>query len=135
MTAYSVVRIDIKDAEEYAKYAEIATRAIKKFGGELVKPGNIIVRQRGTKWWPGDNVGLGKDHTIFSTEHGYVKFYKGLIECSFLIYETELKSNQKLKEKYLSHQKILNFICQQISVVYILKINLSNKLNNSIIFL
>ncbi len=51
---------------------------VKKFGGELVKPGNIIVRQRGTKWWPADNVGLGKDHTIFATEHGHVKFHKGL---------------------------------------------------------
>ena len=38
---------------------------VKKYGGEAVIPGNIIVRQRGTKWWPGDNVGMGKDHTIF----------------------------------------------------------------------
>ena len=38
---------------------------VKKFGGENVIPGNIIVRQRGTKWQPGRNVGLGKDHTIF----------------------------------------------------------------------
>ena len=39
---------------------------IKKFGGEVVIPGNIIVRQRGTKWHPGTNVGIGKDHTIFA---------------------------------------------------------------------
>ena len=47
---------------------------IKKYGGEKVIPGNIIVRQRGTKWKPGDNVGLGKDHTIFSLIEGQVKF-------------------------------------------------------------
>ncbi len=39
---------------------------IKRFGGEIVLPGNIIVRQRGTKWRPGTHVGLGKDHTIFA---------------------------------------------------------------------
>ena len=66
---------------------------VKKFGGELVKPGNIIVRQRGTKWWPGDNVGLGKDHTIFSTEHGYVKFYKGLKGRTFIGVVTEESQN------------------------------------------
>ena len=47
---------------------------IKKYGGEKVIPGNIIVRQRGTKWKPGDNVGLGKDHTIFALVEGQVKF-------------------------------------------------------------
>lgn len=47
---------------------------IKKFGGEAVLAGNIIVRQRGTKWKPGKNVGLGKDHTIFSLVEGVVKF-------------------------------------------------------------
>ena len=47
---------------------------IKKYGGEKVTPGNIIVRQRGTKWKPGDNVGLGKDHTIFALIEGQVKF-------------------------------------------------------------
>lgn len=47
---------------------------IKKYGGEKVIPGNIIVRQRGTKWKPGDNVGLGKDHTIFALIEGNVKF-------------------------------------------------------------
>ena len=49
---------------------------IKKFGGQTVIPGNIIARQRGTKWHPGDNVGLGKDHTIFSLVKGFVKFGK-----------------------------------------------------------
>ncbi|MFV0321739.1 MAG: 50S ribosomal protein L27 [Alphaproteobacteria bacterium] len=49
---------------------------IKKFGGEAVVSGNIICRQRGTKWHPGNNVGIGKDHTIFATSEGHVKFEK-----------------------------------------------------------
>jgi large subunit ribosomal protein L27 len=49
---------------------------VKKFGGENVIPGNIIIRQRGTKWKPGKNVGLGKDHTIFSLIEGTVDFSK-----------------------------------------------------------
>ena len=47
---------------------------VKKFGGEVVIPGNIIIRQRGTEWKPGKNVGIGKDHTIFSLEEGNVYF-------------------------------------------------------------
>ena len=47
---------------------------VKKFGGEAVIPGNIIIRQRGTKWHPGVNVGMGKDHTIFAVESGAVSF-------------------------------------------------------------
>jgi len=47
---------------------------VKKFGGEFVRAGNILVRQRGTKFLPGHNVGLGKDHTIFSLIDGTVKF-------------------------------------------------------------
>lgn len=47
---------------------------VKKFGGEIVIPGNIILRQRGTKWHPGTNVGIGKDHTIFATVEGKVAF-------------------------------------------------------------
>ena len=47
---------------------------VKKFGGEHVLAGNILVRQRGTKFYPGDNVGLGRDHTLFATAHGQVKF-------------------------------------------------------------
>ncbi|MEE9313497.1 MAG: 50S ribosomal protein L27 [Rhizobiaceae bacterium] len=47
---------------------------MKKFGGELVIPGNIICRQRGTKWHPGNNVGMGKDHTIFALIEGKVTF-------------------------------------------------------------
>ena len=47
---------------------------VKKYGGEAVIPGNIIIRQRGTKYHPGQNVGLGKDHTIFATSEGKVEF-------------------------------------------------------------
>jgi large subunit ribosomal protein L27 len=47
---------------------------VKKFGGELVIPGNILVRQRGTKFHPGKNVGIGKDHTLFALEEGKVFF-------------------------------------------------------------
>jgi large subunit ribosomal protein L27 len=49
---------------------------VKKFGGEVVISGNIIVRQRGTKFHPGTNVGIGKDHTIFATKDGKVNFKK-----------------------------------------------------------
>ncbi|KAG0175230.1 54S ribosomal protein L2 mitochondrial [Apophysomyces sp. BC1034] len=49
---------------------------VKKFGGQEVIPGNIIVRQRGTTFHPGNNVGIGKDHTLFALEPGYVHFYK-----------------------------------------------------------
>jgi large subunit ribosomal protein L27 len=47
---------------------------VKKFGGEAALAGNIIVRQRGTKWHPGANVGCGKDHTLFALTDGTVQF-------------------------------------------------------------
>ena len=50
---------------------------VKKFGGEAVLAGNIIVRQRGTKWYPGDGVGIGKDHTLFALTDGRVSFRDG----------------------------------------------------------
>ncbi len=49
---------------------------VKKFGSEAVQSGNIIVRQRGTKWHPGANVGMGKDHTLFALCEGKVEFQK-----------------------------------------------------------
>jgi large subunit ribosomal protein L27 len=49
---------------------------VKKFGGEIVVSGNILVRQRGTKFHPGRNVGLGRDHTIFATIEGAVTFHR-----------------------------------------------------------
>lgn len=57
---------------------------VKKFGGEAVRAGNILVRQRGTKLWPGENTGLGRDHTIFATADGHVRFYKGLKGRTFV---------------------------------------------------
>ena len=50
---------------------------VKKFGGQIVIPGNIIVRQRGTKFYAGENVGMGKDHTLFATADGKVQFRAG----------------------------------------------------------
>ncbi len=49
---------------------------VKKFGGEAVIPGNIIIRQRGTVYHPGNNVAMGKDHTIFAVAEGKVEFSK-----------------------------------------------------------
>jgi large subunit ribosomal protein L27 len=51
---------------------------VKKYGGEAVIPGNIILRQRGTKMWPGTGVGMGSDHTIFAVIEGAVTFHKGM---------------------------------------------------------
>ena len=57
---------------------------VKKFGGEVVIPGNIIIRQRGTKIHPGDNVGMGKDHTLFALTDGVVRFHKGKLGRKFV---------------------------------------------------
>ena len=57
---------------------------VKKYGGEIVIPGNIIVRQRGTTYHPGDNVGMGKDHTIFATVEGSVKFHSGRKDRTYI---------------------------------------------------
>ena len=57
---------------------------VKKFGGEAVIAGNIIVRQRGTKFWPGDNVGMGKDHTLFALRDGQVSFATGYKRRTFV---------------------------------------------------
>ena len=57
---------------------------VKKFGGESVLPGNIIVRQRGTKYHPGENVSIGKDHTIFAIKEGFVSFKKKASNKSFV---------------------------------------------------
>ena len=51
---------------------------VKKFGAEIVIPGNIIVRQRGTKFHPGERVGMGRDHTLFALEAGAVQFKQGI---------------------------------------------------------
>ncbi|WP_128254120.1 50S ribosomal protein L27 [Falsirhodobacter deserti] len=57
---------------------------VKLYGGQAVIPGNIIVRQRGTTWFPGEGVGMGKDHTIFATREGSVSFRKGLKGRTFI---------------------------------------------------
>ncbi len=57
---------------------------VKKFGGEAVIPGNILVRQRGNKYWPGAGVGEGKDHTLFATAEGKVQFNKGFKGRTFV---------------------------------------------------
>ncbi|MGA0281486.1 MAG: 50S ribosomal protein L27 [Paracoccaceae bacterium] len=57
---------------------------VKLYGGQAAIAGNIIVRQRGNKFWPGEGVGQGKDHTIFATAEGAVKFHKGLKGRTFI---------------------------------------------------
>ncbi len=57
---------------------------VKKFGGQHVIPGNIIVRQRGTKFHPGKNVGMGRDHTLFALVEGRVGFTKGAMRKSYV---------------------------------------------------
>lgn len=57
---------------------------VKLYGGQEAISGNIIIRQRGTKFWPGEGVGLGKDHTIFAVTDGAVKFHKGLKGRTFV---------------------------------------------------
>lgn len=62
---------------------------VKKFGGEAVIPGNIIIRQRGTVYHPGNNVGMGKDHTIFAVAEGKVEFKKKANDRTFVSVVTE----------------------------------------------
>ena len=57
---------------------------VKKFGGQEVIGGNIIVRQRGTKVYPGANVGMGKDNTLFATADGHVSFHDGKLGRKFV---------------------------------------------------
>ena len=57
---------------------------VKIFGGQKIIAGNIIVRQRGTKHHPGENVGIGKDHTLFALKDGVVEFKKGKNKRSFV---------------------------------------------------
>ena len=60
---------------------------VKKFGSEMVVGGNIIVRQRGTKYYPGTNVGIGKDHTLFALIDGRVKFHDGKLGRKYVSVE------------------------------------------------
>jgi large subunit ribosomal protein L27 len=67
---------------------------IKRFGGEYVIPGNIIVRQRGTKFHPGANVGIGRDHTLFAVAEGYVVFEHGAHGRKFISVYSELPEKE-----------------------------------------
>jgi large subunit ribosomal protein L27 len=62
---------------------------VKKFGGQDVLSGNIILRQRGTKYHPGENVGMGKDHTIFATAEGRVSFHRSSAGRTFVSVEPQ----------------------------------------------
>ena len=57
---------------------------VKKFGGQEVIGGNIIIRQRGTRVYPGANVGIGKDHTLFALAEGRVRFHQGKLGRKFV---------------------------------------------------
>lgn len=57
---------------------------VKIFGGEICKAGNIIIRQRGTEFHPGNNIGMGKDHTLFALTDGVVSFKKGKNDKRFV---------------------------------------------------
>jgi large subunit ribosomal protein L27 len=60
---------------------------VKKFGGQEVVGGNIIVRQRGTKFYPGVNVGMGRDHTLFALDAGRVRFHEGKLGRKYVSVE------------------------------------------------
>ena len=57
---------------------------VKRYGGQIIPAGNIIVRQRGTKVFPGKNVGMGRDHTLFATMDGEVKFHTGVKDRTYV---------------------------------------------------
>ncbi len=61
---------------------------VKKFGGQDVIGGNILVRQRGTKFYPGANVGIGKDHTLFALGEGVVRFHQGKLGRKYVSVDT-----------------------------------------------
>lgn len=61
---------------------------VKLFGGQAIEAGNIIVRQRGTQFHPGENVGMGKDHTLFALSDGRVEFRKGFKRRTYVSVQT-----------------------------------------------
>jgi large subunit ribosomal protein L27 len=74
-------------------------RGIKKYGGETVRAGNVIVRQCGTKWHPGRNVGLGRDYTIYSLIDGVVKFeHKSKTRLKVSVYPAEQRAEAPAAE-------------------------------------
>ena len=68
---------------------------VKKFGGENVLAGNIIVRQRGTKYYPGTGVGMGKDHNLFATTDGRVAFRDGRLGRKFVCVDMQIASSEQ----------------------------------------
>ena len=66
---------------------------VKKFGGEAVDAGNILVRQRGTKFWPGANVGMGRDHTLFAKQAGAVRFVTKRDDRTFVTIESAAETD------------------------------------------
>lgn len=68
---------------------------VKRFGGELVVPGNIIVRQRGTRWHAGRNVGIGKDHTLYALAEGRVAYKQGAQKRTFVSVLPETEEMKK----------------------------------------
>lgn len=69
--------------------SEAKRLGVKLFGGQEAVAGNIIVRQRGTQFWPGENVGIGRDHTLFAKADGKVKFVvKGPFQRRYVVIET-----------------------------------------------
>jgi large subunit ribosomal protein L27 len=66
---------------------------VKKFGGEAVDAGNILVRQRGTKFWPGANVGMGRDHTLFAKQAGAVRFVTKRENRTFVAVESAAETD------------------------------------------
>ncbi len=71
-------------SSQNGRESESKRLGVKIYGGQLAKAGNIIVRQRGTKHYPGNNVGMGKDHTLFALVDGTVVFRKKTISLVFL---------------------------------------------------
>ncbi len=69
---------------------------VKKFGGEAVIPGNILIRQRGTRVYPGRNVGIGKDHTLFAIGEGHVVFHTGKLGRSYVSVDAAAAQPQAL---------------------------------------
>ena len=75
-------------SSRYGRYSAGRRLGVKKFGGEAVIGGNILVRQRGTKFYPGSNVGIGRDHTLFATAEGQVRFHDGKLGRKFVSVDT-----------------------------------------------
>ena len=72
---------------------------VKLFGGETIVGGNIIVRQRGTKFWAGENVGMGKDHTLFALRDGQVAFKSGFKRRTYVSVITAMNPATKSAAK------------------------------------